>query len=191
MVLEHFADQPGRIGSSNLLQLEEALKCLAWRPADYRRWAGPIAAEEVAKLRTSPFRDRIAAACGKILNSPPETADRRELTRLAAYTLASYGVGEADGNDVFELLAWEKRFPPYFALAALGDSRTVPLLKATYDSLASIAPRTDRVRFTMLQVLNCLYHVGGDSARSLARVIASQEEDTVIVERATRVANRN
>jgi hypothetical protein len=100
------------------------------------------------------------------------------------------GVAESNGRDIFKILSHgDPRDPkrlPYFALASLADPRTLPFLKANYDSLTAAEPSHD-TKYGKTQLVNCLYHLPGDSVVSLVRLIATTDPDSAVVERAGHV----
>lgn len=175
-----------RIASS---QVNEACGCLASKR--YVFWAGPIAARHFRNLHESPFRPRIAAAAARYLDLPgPSGPYDPDLALDAANTLALYGVRQADGYDVLEVLlrrcSAAKRPLPYFALASIGDRRVLSLLRAAYDSLLAM-PRSDRVHEDKVELVSCLYHLPGDSALALVQAIAAGDADSVVCARAKHV----
>lgn len=189
--LEYWAGRPYAGDPRARSEIGEALGCLTHNRIDPRRWAGPSAAGYLRSLRQSPQRARVEAACVPYLTAPPPVEEYEGVLSLgAAEVLAFYGLPRAGGHDVFEILVRRSRATgrllPYMALASIGDPRVFSLLDATYDSLAA-APRTDRVRWELIGLVNCLYHLPGDSAMALAAEIASADPDTAITARARHV----
>jgi hypothetical protein len=184
---------PGTLDVSkdrDLWRLQAIFNCLRHCPDDPRRWAGPIATACLKTMREDPQRERIVAACIPYLGISRDTGPRRRIAHSAAATIALYGTSEVEGHDIFLLLTADRRNIDFFAVAALGDRRTLAFLQATYDSLRSADGGPVESRDRLEQLLNCLYHVPGDSAVSFARVIAAEEHDSLVVERARRVINR-
>jgi len=189
--LEYWASRPWAGDPRARSEIGEALGCLTYNRIDARRWAGPSAAGYLRSLRQSPQRARIEAACVPYLTAPrPVEPYQGDLACAAAEVLAMYGLPYAGGHDILEILVRRSRAAgyllPYMALASIGDPRVFPLLDATYDSLAA-APRTDRTRWEMIGLVNCLYHLPGDSAVALAAEIAAADPDTAIIARAQHV----
>jgi len=174
-------------------QVSYALSCLTYNSINVWRWAGPGTAHYFASLHGSPLLPRIVAACKPYLLGRTRCEDEEGKDNLAfqaACTLAMFGVSEAAGQDIFEILAngnpADRMQLPYFALASLGDPRTLPLLRASSDSLCVAAQSHDN-QYHKTQLVNCLYHLRGDSILSFVRVIAASDPDSAVVERAKHV----
>jgi hypothetical protein len=179
-----YGDDPRACG-----EIQEALQCLVYNRIDQRRWAGPNAAGYLKSLRESPLRPQVISACAPYLTAPP-CALYGELALPAASDLAMYGVQSVSGQDVLGILLARchasRSQLPYLALAGIGDSRVPGLLRTTYDSL-SVVSRAKATRYERLQLVNCLYHVPGDSSLALASAIAATDPDTEVVARARHV----
>lgn len=172
-------------------EVSAALSCLAYSRIDIGRWAGPRTASFFTSLHHSPFRERFVAACTPYLLGRTEaTREDPEIAFEAATALAMYGVDEAGGQDIFRILTQgdprDRTRLPYFAMASLADPRTLPFLRARYDSLAS-APPARNTQFWKTQLVNCLYHLPGDSVVTFAEEIAAADPDTAVVARARHV----
>ncbi|MBK8233703.1 MAG: hypothetical protein IPK72_24780 [Candidatus Eisenbacteria bacterium] len=174
----------------------EAFWCLSRRclPEDWRRWAGPLAARQFADCRTSLYRDRIAAACLPLLADSSESRDEFSPRGAAAALAAGYGFSNLGSHDLFEIVTDAIRVgshPPdsrFALLAIMQDPRTMAFLRAYHASLAGrSSPERDG---PLRDILNCLYHVPGDSALVLAREIARSELTADLKERARRVLDR-
>jgi hypothetical protein len=175
--------------------MSAAMSCLQCRTEHSWKWAGPIAAAQFEECRQAQIRQRLTAACTPLISDSTYQDYGNFVTRYrVAALLASYGIGRVDGEDIFRILAVEKHrrfeFEPidYMALAILQDRRTLSFLASDYASLSKIDSRrrTDRV----IAILNCLYHVPGDSALVLARTIGQQEGADLIGKRVSRVLAR-
>lgn len=191
-ILEQGAGSAGPDAVSSAGEISEALNCLVYTRMDQGRWAGPRMAAHFASLHHSPLRERFAAACMPYLlgrGRVPE-ADRPVIAFEAATALAMCGVAESGGCDIFgALVKGDPQNPtrvPFVALASLADPRTLRFLQARYDSLSVNPPAAD-TRFWKTQIVNCLYHLPGDSVVSFARVIATSDPDTAVVVRARHV----
>jgi hypothetical protein len=174
---------------------DESFHCLQWRVDDWNKWAGPIAASMFEECRRSPIRERLTVACTPLLADTARVILEWQVPRYrAAVLLASYGISRVADQDIFGIITKEMRAhrlldtTDYMALAALRDSRTVQFLAERYDSVATlrVTDREDEIR----DILNCLYHVPGDSAVALAKTISERERDPAIKERAERVIHR-
>ncbi len=174
---------------------DESFHCLQWTAADWSKWAGPIAGSMFEECRRSPIRERLTAACTPLLADTARVTLEWRIPRYrAAVLLASYGIPRVADQDIFGIITEEMRgrgslgTADYMALAALRDPRTVQFLAGEFDSVASVrAP--DRLE-VIRDILNCLYHVPGDSAVALAKTISERERDPAIKERAERVIHR-
>lgn len=173
------------------LNLHHCFRCLRWeRHTESNRWAGPVTAEYFRSKRESPLRDRIRSACLKYLDGPQTDKKERLIAHEAVRTLAHFGIGHVGDHDVFEILTSDDPSLPLVDLAALGDPRTVPVLKESYIDLKKSDLAADRIRKECITVLNCLYHISGNEAVQLAEFIVKIETDSLLIERAKRVVNR-
>lgn len=172
-------------------EIVHAMNCLIYYRIDVRRWAGPRTATYFAELHRSPVRDRLVAACTRYLVGSSLLGEGSfDLAFEAATTLAMCGVAESGGQDVFEILTRgdSRDLKPslFFALASLADPRTLPFLRANYDSL-SAAGQSRSTSSLKTQIVNCLYHLPGDPVESFVQMIATTDPDSAIVERAKHV----
>lgn len=173
-------------------EIAEALNCLVYARIDLARWAGPRTAAYFATLHKVPFHARFVAACTPYVlgRGRVAEADRPDIAFEAASALAMCGVAECAGRDVFGILTQgdprNRARVPYLALASLADRRTLSFLTARYDSL-STAPPTRDSGFWKTQIVNCLYHLPGDSVITFAEAIAASDPDTAVVSRARHV----
>lgn len=174
----------------------EAYICLIMRcrPEDWRRWAGPMAAELFQSCRTHPLRARIGTACQAFLADTTGRHCRSAELDAGSAIAASFGYSKLADYDIFARVtdaivrAPDSPDPKFGLLAIMRDPRTPSFLTAVYDSLAvpSGQQRVDRVG----DILNCLYHCPGDSSIALAQKIFDAESSTATKERARRVVNR-
>jgi hypothetical protein len=177
----------------------EALSCLGSRcyPEYGDRWAGPIAAERLNRCRLSPYRERIAAACIPVMEDT--TCGAQYFSNFnprynAALLLAFYGFKEVGGYDIFSIITSTLELPAdlrkldFYALASLQDPRTVPFLEMVYDSLG--LTDSESRNFILARLINCLYHIPGDSAVAFAERIHREQADDFIRDRAQRVIHR-
>jgi len=175
--------------------LREAFSCLVCE-GDLRgnRWAGPTTREIFNKCKNSPFKERIIVVCLPYLDLPVGTNDLTYLRFHALKLLAYYGTNKICDYDVFQLLLSEKPTNQYtfrtylMALAALGDPRTVNFIAATYDSIRTTG--VDEHTEDLIALLNCLYHIPGKEAVTLAKSIKSNESVEILIRRAKRVIDR-
>jgi len=194
---DHYVSELERIVREGLpYSYDEAFNCLQGEcsPADYVRWAGPIAASRFETCRSHPLRDRIAAACLPLLADSTVGEDGFSARLAAAGVAAAYGFSRVGPHDIFaigigQILAAKHPPDPRFgSLAAMGDSRTLDFLKSFYASAAD-RPAEGR-NYEISDVLNCLYHVHGDSAAAFAAEIERTVTDPELKERARRVRDR-
>jgi hypothetical protein len=187
--LEYWSDRPFGDDPRACGEIKQALYCLVNNSIDLLRWAGPNAAGYLRSLRESPLKPQVISACAPYLTAPP-CALYGELALQAATDLAMYGVQSVSGHDVLGILVARCRASraqlPYLALAGIEDSRVPALLRATYDSL-SVTSRAEATRYERFQLVNCLYHVAGDSALALVSAIAATDPDTAVAARAQHV----
>ncbi|MCA9726859.1 MAG: hypothetical protein KC729_04190 [Candidatus Eisenbacteria bacterium] len=179
-----FAGDPRACG-----EISGALRCLVYNRIDLLHWAGPNTAGYFQSLRDSPLRPRVVSACTPLLTAP-ECSPYGDLGLQAAEDLAMFGVKQANGHDILGILVDRSRSSqtrlPYLALAAIGDSRVLAVLRTTYDSL-SVGARDEAASYEILQLVNCLYHLPGDSSVAFAAAITDADPDTAVVARARHV----
>ena len=178
------------------LSWREAFQCLAYGciPKNGTRWAGPIAAERYKECKSSPYCDRIAAACLSYMEDTTSYFGYFEPRFHSARLLAYYGFNKLEGYDLFSILtsSWRSssnvRRIDFFALAAMQDSRAALFLEEIYDTLITSTPVY--YKEYLVRILNCLYHVPGDTAIELAKRIYENEADELLKERAYKVIVR-
>lgn len=187
--LEYWSGRPFAGDPRACREISGSLFCLAYKRIDPLHWAGPSAAGYFRSLRDSPLRQRVVSACTPFLIAPV-CPPCRDFVLQAAEDLAMYGVRQAGGHDVLVILVDRCRSShtrlPYLALAAIGDPRVLGLLRAQYDSLSAV-PRSEIARYDLLQMVNCLYHLPGDSSLAFAAAIAETDPDTAVVSRVRHV----
>lgn len=189
--LERWADDPRGRDGPTLGEVEEAFQCLTAEPDDGGRWAGPIAAQYFLSWRQSPNSRRIIAMAVKYLDVlPTDTPDAMDLASHAAYLLALCGVSRVDDRDIVAMLTngavAKNGWLPYYALAGVGDPRVFGIMRDRYRYLtgspSSALPARERV-----QLVNCLYHLPGDSVLAFVDSIAVYDPDSLVIARARHV----
>ena len=179
----------------NVGAASEAFYCLRCRAEDASKWAGPIASIQFASCRKSPIRDRLASACLPLLSDTTTLPNFRVVPRFAcALLLGSYGIPKVGESDIFRIITKEipTRRPlatdDFMSLAVLRDPRTLRFLTNEYEVDSKFpSPRRER---RIEDIINCLYHIPGDSALALVRTIKGKETDPQIQERCLRVLGR-
>jgi hypothetical protein len=189
-ILTQWAGIPLRVNGSDWIEVSGALNCLRNNRLNYWKWAGPVAGQYFRNLHKSPLRGQVIQACAPYLTAAPSAnaSNNADFSRAAAETLAMYGVKRVGDHDVFAIMVHRSTncYLPYYAIASLGDPRSLSLLKARYDSLRS-GSLSIGARGEKIQIVNCLYHLPGDSVLSFVSAIASAELDSAVVARARHV----
>lgn len=172
---------------------EYCFRCLQFgRGVGGAHWAGPLAVDYFRSLRESRYRDRVEAACTRILCDRAKSGSLTDgFASAATGILAVYGIAEAGGYDIYSLLFQQPdQGRLLVSLAGLGDPRSVPWIAARYDSLRALGLEPPANRWALEATLSCLYHIPGREAVALAQAIETKETDAGLRQRAHRVVNR-
>ena len=163
--------------------------CVGQLQQELDRWASEREARRFREFREIGYHDRLVAVAWKYLDDPNTSDDTRW---AAAEALAFQGVGRVGSHDVYLILAGDPPhrvpLPWWYDFAALGDPRTVELARSEYARLKQIDPATDNLaRPTLMNIIDCLYHIPGEGALDLLRELALAETDAGLRDELQRV----
>ena len=146
-----------------------ALSCLGQFHPRYERWGIAAERRSFEWIQQLEYRERLIIVAEAYLDDP-------STQRVAALVLAFQGVGKSGEHDIFELVV-NQQWIDWFALAALGDSRTIALADGEYRRIHAQSTINDKSRRQLMTILDCLFHIRASQSRRLLRQLANYETD--------------
>jgi len=158
--------------------------CLGLPCQNLLRWG-------VAREKTNLFSARKLEYCERLIGYAKEYLDNPTAQVAAATILAYQGIREANGHDVFSILAEPSTRvrQRWYTLAALQDPRVIEYAEERYRDIRGASDSIEELERRQLQdIVDCLFHIKSEESRALLARLASHETDSQLAEYIREVA---